>query len=136
MGGWLVLFCIILIISAPISFVRVGIAWSHVGRMVPLFSLKGITARIIELHFFLFAMMSLVAGIWLVTIRSKALLLARIFLITYPIVSLAIVLTAYVTGFKLSSEFVLYRVVQPLGFSFIWFSYLSQSQRVKATYVD
>ncbi len=133
MGGWLLLFCINLTLIGPVNFVRTAMRWHDAAARVST-HMHVLVVNTIALHYLGLAILCFVTGLWLWTLGSGALTLARCFLICYSALSLLILVAHLFFGFVIRDWTVFDLGVRPLVFSGIWFSYLVVSKRVKATY--
>ncbi len=134
MGGWLLLLCLNLTVFLPFRFLRAALAWFEGAASWPDSSLQNFAATIITLHYLGLAFFCFVAGLWLWTYGPRALVAAKVFLIVYPSISLAIFAAHFFLGFAVRYNNVMALAIGPLLFSTVWFSYLTLSRRVKATY--
>jgi hypothetical protein len=123
-GGWLLLFCIILTIFDPL--------WSL--RLIPVLR-YGLTVNPILFVSFGLTAYGVFTGIMLWTRNPSALTCLRVYFALVVVVALAGVFTYFrairVAGFSFQMAIALLRVAAFLG---IWVSYFRVSKRVRATY--
>lgn len=132
-GGWLALFCMALIVFSPARNI-ITLLNSFDSQMT--ITTEDVVFITIVAVFTIF---SIVAGIALLTRKSYAVRLAKIYLVSYLMVNVVIPASLLLLDMPkeysdsiLSSPF--RTLVAPVIFFLIWFSYLSTSLRVKNTY--
>lgn len=139
--GWLLLFCIGLVIFRPIwtilQLIFQTLALTKLGDAVPIeFWIFYFGETTVNLALMIFGV---IVGIWLWQIQPNAVRLAKIFLVSQP---LALVVLAFVVGLvplpHQSKQAIAYQYGQDLFrilmHSLIWLAYFYKSKRVAVTY--
>lgn len=128
-GGWLLVLCIILTIVVPADIAYQTILALRSGP-----SLSGFVFILVS---WCLAIFSLTAGLLLWRARPGAVTTAKLFLLT----QVAFAVVVYVNNLLASShspesaqDLALAILPVPFSFAIIWYSYLSKSRRVQATY--
>ena len=152
-GGWLLLFVILLTIINPLlNFPEVLALLSSIYQifsfhlLILLFILPIIIPIIIEITSFIgLICFSIYAGVSLWRVKPNAVKIAKIFLITQIIIYIInfiinlIIVISYVPIYPVTIEFsdmgpIISKVCISSIVSVAWFCYLTKSKRVKATY--
>ena len=140
-GGWLVLFCLVILVFSPAraAFSLYGFYTSVVSSLYTNTSVQYIFAAVV-LPTVALMLFSMYCGIQLWMVKKGAVEVTKIFLITYMVVntlSLFIVFSGGFTpeSFNILTSKLLFPYVQSCIFFGVWFSYLNMSKRVKNTYV-
>jgi tetratricopeptide (TPR) repeat protein len=144
-GGWLAFFCVTLVLLIPLNFIVSTVAsFRLIGVIRPLDraaanwmdSQMAIDTPVL----FTLTIFSVVCGILLIRRVRNAVLVMKIFTLTIPLFTLLQVLLGALSGgdpADLQSEMAAARgtaLIQAVGFSAIWFTYLCRSRRVRNTY--
>lgn len=139
-GGWLMLFCITLVLVNPIQLLG-GLLSTDLRDAAVVFDEFPLLAVMSVVEFVgdvLLAMFSIYAGVRLLGRKRNAVRTAKLFLIvgcTYVLVSFALTVAAVPQSMRAEVVSDLSRGLgQPLGYAGIWFIYLSRSERVKLTF--
>jgi uncharacterized protein DUF2569 len=137
-GGWLLFFCLLLIIVFPatvlyqvrgaIDLLRQGV-WTE----------PPLVGRILQVAYVGLAAFSFTAGLLLLQKHRSAVTVAKVFLVTVTINAMALYLwnvTAHWSTLPYDSVIDLAGAIllRPLVFTFVWYAYLANSKRVRNTY--
>lgn len=137
-GGWLLFFCLTLILFTPLQSLKGIMDYGNVSKYFQNFpELK--TFILIDLAMGIpIIIFSIITGILLLQIRQNAVKIAKIYLLTnllysiisfiFPFIILPSNLTQVMVG-DLTKD-----TVRSIGYVIIWFSYLNASKRVKNTF--
>lgn len=139
-GGWLMLFCITLVLVNPIQLLG-GLLSTDlrdtavVFDQFPFLAVLGIVESVGDV---LLAMFSIYAGVQLLGRKRNAVRTAKLFLIvgvTYTLISYALTVAAVPQSMRAEVVSDLSRGLgRPLVYAGIWFTYLSRSKRVRETF--
>jgi len=139
-NGWLVLFCIELILLNPAATLTESLYWLSVttiyARMVFGFAVTLYISIVIHA---LVSLLGVIAGLFLLAVKPYAIKLAKAYfiaLVIYYILSAG--LLSLSSGIAAGRVAVILWRWQIWSFVFVvvWYSYLKKSKRVKATYFD
>ena len=141
-GGWLLLFCLSLVIFIPaISFFNIATGLQdsidyNLFSLFPKFLILSIFDIIISIGLIIFA---IIAGFELIMIRQNAVSIAKKFLIIYLLYGILINFGLYFVDLPFGSYSYINsqvgrNIFTSLIYFGIWYSYLSSSKRVKMTY--
>lgn len=141
-GGWLLLFCISLTVIGPILTVRKFFLFYMQSDLKTAFDLyPGIKllTTIDALASFSLVVFSIYAGVALWSYRKRAVIIAKVYLVTLFAFAILITLLPYaldITPFFRENiqENALKNLFRLSGYSILWFLYLTKSRRVKFTY--
>lgn len=139
-GGWLLLLCIGLTIGSPLrTFYNLITSYNEISQLFDLFpGLKNLL-YVDGLLSTLLMVLSIRAGSALWNIKPGAVKIAKNYLLTFLGYSLVSVFLPFTAGLPSEANDVMVQevvkgLIQSLLFFGIWYSYLSVSERVKATY--
>lgn len=129
-GGWLLLFCVVLTFVLPISIVYPTIAALQSGLDV--------VGLVYALVYLAVAIFSFVSGLLLWRVRPNAVTTAKLFLLAQAAFALALYLKTLLGSGTITPDsagtLAVGTVVRPLLFALLWYSYLRKCKRVQATF--
>ena len=130
--GWLLFFCISLTLVVPATHGWIGmIALKNLAKTQTSTPYTLIRLAAVTVIYFGLGLFSFVAGVQLWGGKRAGLVIAKAYLVMAPVVAITLTLILWVVGIKLD---LLKIILNRLAYSAIWYAYLVNSQRVKATY--
>jgi hypothetical protein len=129
-GGWLLFLCVVLTFVVPIGIVY--------QMIVALRSGLDVVGLVYALVYLALATFSFVAGLLLWRIRPNAVTTAKLFLLAQAAFALALYLKVLLgdgaNAPDSAQNLVVGILLRPLLFAVVWYSYLTKSKRIQATY--
>ena len=140
-GGWLLLLCLTLTIFRPL-FTLIGLVSalntaSLLSTQFPSFFTFVVIDTILSVGLMCF---SIYAGVALWTVKSGAVKIAKTYLLVFIAYAVIENFLLFTVGLPSQSDIVLEegikQIIRSAAYFFVWYAYLTKSERVKATYSD
>jgi hypothetical protein len=129
-GGWLLFFCVVLTLVLPISIVY--------QMITVLQSAPDVASFIYALVYLAVAVFSFASGLLLWRARPNAVTTAKLFLLAQVAFALALYIKSLLASGANSPDsaqsLAMGILIRPVLFAIVWYSYLTKSKRVQATY--
>lgn len=126
-GGWLLVFCLFLLLWQPISL---GLVAASSMRAI---SYRGVSLGLVLILRLVVTAFGIAAGIALLNLRATAVAMAKASLVTSALVDVFVYATPYFPNNRLPGYTPLY-VAWSLAYNGAWLMYLLRSRRVRNTF--